>query len=156
MKTKDFKIYQREDGIIVYWLHNFNRTTVDSWAGILLETNHYYLTNNYHMRIITILDSIYPTAYSLKKLSSIIQESPKDLVTSVAMVAKNSLLVSIINPILQQLRTIQEMAIQVHYNEERAIHWLEQRKELILKERNIASITTLIYNDDMKLIQPQQ
>jgi hypothetical protein len=156
MKTKDITLYQREDGIVVYQLHNLSRTTIDLWVDIALEISYYHLNNNYHMRIINILDSVYPTIYTMKKVANFVQESPKDVFSSVALVSNNSIIEVALKPIYQHIKTIRNSTIKGHYTEERTLHWLEQRNEIVLRDHNIQSLTSRIYDDDMKLIESQQ
>ena len=121
-------IKKRPDDIIVIFVQDQSRQTVNDWAEKIQVLYHAYHRDGSHLRLLYEFDStVMPTPYLIKRAIGVLNARPSDLAISAALIVKNYNIQMGIKHIMK--RIYHSKHIHLVKSVEEGIAWLDERHE---------------------------
>jgi hypothetical protein len=136
-----FSCFQREDGIVVYQFTDSKRYTIEEWAKVSMANDQFAIEHNVHIRLLYLIKGITATPYAVKRVIDISSSTPKGIKESMAFIAGDTIVATLLNVIFLQINQNSFSSMQIFNTEEQGVRWLNQRTELIQKQYDTSPLT---------------
>ncbi len=126
-----FIYYKRADDIIVYHFTKLTRAVVDSYAARASYSDAKGIANHEHVRSMYIGRGLIPTPYFLSTIVKLSQETPDELLESLAAVTGDNLPTTLLQVMIRQIDPKVFGSVQFFVHEKEAVKWLNERDEAL-------------------------
>jgi hypothetical protein len=129
-----FSIEQLPSGVLVYRIKDSSRGTVDEWVKALVENEAYANDNHYHLRIMYLTSNFHPTPYGMSRMRSVMEGLNPEMRQSIAFVVMSNVIRTVLGIMTERVSTLTNTMMKSFPNTTNALYWLEQRKEILLRD----------------------
>lgn len=119
-------VEKRPDDVIVMFVNDAARQTVNDWAEQIQSLYQTYCADNHHLRLLYMFDSyVMPTPYLIKRAIGVLNARPPELVISAAMTVQNQNIAMGITHIMKRIHYAKH--IHLVKSAEEGLFWLDER-----------------------------
>ena len=131
-KNSGFSYEIRDDGIVVYYLSDLRRETVDDFVEVSHNMDIAAYESGRHSRCLLDISKLsFPTPYAVRRIQQNTEVSPDGLKESYAVLTPTSVIYTFARTVLSRLPYAKTQTIRLFHDEEEAYAWLEERLEAL-------------------------